>query len=411
VDSACQHFQSKHHRASSCQNARWNVRLAPGRCHRRHQQCHRRPIPARRLLCAWPRVCYKTATFSTCRCLLSPLRPSPLPTAGTHEEAAWTPIDGTWQRLHGSFTREGLSIEWHDFRLARDLDWGRSFHAGSLEICLNFAGTGTLEVAGVQSALGPDQVAIYTLAAERMRAWRSANSLHRFLTLEFAPGFLRGLLDGELPKLKAPIRRFVENGQPAAPFLEIMPLSAALLASRVQFLHPPVSGPARHTWYLGRVLEILAQTVFPAEDPAELFCQKYQRTNRERVERVRYLIERDLENPPSLKMWAEGANCSPFYLSRIFTQESGVSIPKFLRMKRMEKSAELLKTGRANVTEAALAVGYASLSAFNKAFVEHFGCCPGLYPHGRIVGRAKPAALPIAVRSRARKSERPPGDD
>lgn len=55
------------------------------------------------------------------------------------EHGAWTAIDGTWRRLHGSFADLGLSIEWHDFRLARDMDWGRSFHPGSLEVCLNFS--------------------------------------------------------------------------------------------------------------------------------------------------------------------------------------------------------------------------------------------------------------------------------
>ena len=135
------------------------------------------------------------------------------------------------------------------------------------------------------------------------------------------------------------------------------------------------------------MLEILAQTIYPDENPDELFCQRHQRGNRERVERVRYLLERDLENPPSLDMLAREVACSPSYLSRIFAQEAGASIPKFLRLKRMEKAADLLRTGRANVTEAAFAVGYASLSAFNKAFVERFGCCPGLYPHGRITGR------------------------
>ena len=303
------------------------------------------------------------------------------------ERGAWTGIDGTWRRLHGDFTEQGWSIEWHDFRLARDLDWGRSFHAGSLEICLNFSGTGTLQDGNAERELGPNQVAIYTLPDQRMRASRRADSLHRFLTLELTPRFLRERFAGEMAKLKPAIRRFVENDAGAVPYLEIKPLPASLLASRVQFVRPPVPGPALNTWYLGRVLEILSQTLFPDEDPNELFCQKFQRTNRERVERVRYLIERDLENPPSLDMLAQEVGCSSFYLSRMFVQESGVSIPKFLRLKRMEKAAELLKHGRANVTEAAITVGYASLSAFNKAFVEHFGCCPGLYPHARIPGR------------------------
>ena len=281
-----------------------------------------------------------------------------------------------------------MSIEWHDFRLARDLDWGRSFHLGSLEICLNFSGSGLLQDGDAERAIGPGQVAVYTLQDKRLQAVRRADSLHRFLTLELTPGFLRThFAAAELTKLKPEIARFIEGGSGAVPYLEVRALPASLLAARVQFVAPPVPGPARHTWYLGRVLEILAQTIYPDENPAELFCQRHQRSNRERVERVRFLIERDLENPPSLDMLAQEVGCSSFYLSRVFAQETGASIPKFLRLKRMEKAAELLRHGRANVTEAAVAVGYASLSAFNKAFVELFGCCPGLYPHGKIPGR------------------------
>ncbi len=326
------------------------------------------------------------------RTVLASLSPS-LPDATTRdqpqaERGAWKTIDGTWRRLHGNFAERGLSIEWHDFRLAHDMDWGRSFHPGSLEVCLNFAGTGTLQDGDAERTIGPGQIAIYTLPGKRLRATRHADSLHRFLTVELTPDFLRThFAPGELAKITLAIRRFVESNGEAAPYLEIRALPASLLASRVQFVEPPVSGPARNTWYLGRVLEILAQTIFPDEDPAELFCQRHQRGNRERVERVRYLVERDLENPPSLDMLAQEVGCSSYYLSRIFAQETGASIPKFLRLKRMEKAADLLRTGRANVTEAAVTVGYASLSAFNKAFLDHFGCCPGLYPHAQIQGR------------------------
>ena len=303
------------------------------------------------------------------------------------ERSAWARIKGVWKPLHGSFPRQGLSVEWHDFRVDKDMNWSRSFHPGSLEICLNFSGSGTLRDGAAVRPIGPNQGAMYTQHGERLRAIRDANSLHRFLTVELAPEFLRVQFADELALLKPAIRRFIETGHKAPPYLEILPLPASLLASRVQFVDPPVPEPARKTWYLGRVLEILAQTLFPAEDPNELFCHKHQRTNRSRIDRVRYLLERDLENPPSLEMLAEEVGCSPFYLSRIFAQEAGASIPKFLRMKRVEKAAEFLRTGKMNVTEAAVALGYSSLSAFSKAFVEHFGCCPGLYPHFKIPGR------------------------
>jgi len=69
-----------------------------------------------------------------------------------------------------------------------------------------------------------------------------------------------------------------------------------------------------------------------------------------------------------------------FYLSRIFSQEMGRGIFQYLRALRLERAADLLREGKMNVTQAALAVGYSSPSHFSTAFHEAYGCCPGLYP-------------------------------
>jgi AraC-like DNA-binding protein len=84
-------------------------------------------------------------------------------------------------------------------------------------------------------------------------------------------------------------------------------------------------------------------------------------------------------------MLGHEVGCSPFYLSRIFSREVGLTIPQYLRNLRMERAAELLRTGRYNVTEAATEVGYSSLSHFSKAFCETIGCCPVLYPAAKNV--------------------------
>ncbi len=42
---------------------------------------------------------------------------------------------------------------------------------------------------------------------------------------------------------------------------------------------------------------------------------------------------------------------------------------------------QLYKSGKYNVTEAAMAVGYSSLSHFSQSFCQTMGCCPGLYPN------------------------------
>ena len=92
------------------------------------------------------------------------------------------------------------------------------------------------------------------------------------------------------------------------------------------------------------------------------------------------ILRRDPTNPPTLEQLGREAGCSPFYLSRTFSKETGQTIPQYLRQLRLERASGLLKQGRMNVTEVALAVGYSSLSHFSQAFHQQFGCCPGLYP-------------------------------
>ena len=91
-----------------------------------------------------------------------------------------------------------------------------------------------------------------------------------------------------------------------------------------------------------------------------------------------------MENPPTLEMLAATLGCGSFHLSRTFSQHTGHTIPQYLRRVRLERAARLLREGRCNVTEAAMKVGYNSLSHFSKAFWEQFGCCPGLYGNPKL---------------------------
>lgn len=307
------------------------------------------------------------------------------------EADIWGNVSGTWRPLFGSFFDLGLSIEWHDFQVVSDIDWAPSFHEGSLEICLNFSGVGQLQLGDEQREVGAGQLALYCAQPRQLRARRLAGSIHRFITLELSRDFLQPHCAGREADLKAGVQQYLA-GDDLPPMFEIEPLSTHLLALRVSLLDPPVPPAATKTWYLAKTLEVLAHTLFRPQQDGEFFCRRHQRMNRERVERVCYLVERDLENPPSLDMLAREVGCSTFHLSRIFAESCQMSIPKYLRRKRIERAAELLRSRKMNVTEAAMAVGYASLSAFNKAFVEQMGCCPGLYPVAPILGRARRSA-------------------
>jgi AraC-like DNA-binding protein len=56
-----------------------------------------------------------------------------------------------------------------------------------------------------------------------------------------------------------------------------------------------------------------------------------------------------------------------------------MTISCYLRNVRLEHAATLLKSGTHNVTEAAMAVGYSSLSYFSRAFVKMFDTCPCVF--------------------------------
>ena len=98
------------------------------------------------------------------------------------------------------------------------------------------------------------------------------------------------------------------------------------------------------------------------------------------MDRVVAVLRRNLAEPPTLEEIGREVGCSPFHLSRTFSRETGMTIPQYLRKLRMERAAELLKSGKCNVTEAAMEVGYSSLSHFSQAFCQTMGCCPALYP-------------------------------
>lgn len=169
-------------------------------------------------------------------------------------------------------------------------------------------------------------------------------------------------------------------------------LTAQQLQTIATLRQPPVHAAAQTIWYQCKALELAVTFLMKPEE--ELFCTRQQRMAQERVEQVKMLLQQNLVEPPSLEELGRKIGCSHFYLSRIFSTHTGQTITQHLRQLRMEKAARLLQSGEYNVTEAALEVGYSSLSHFSTAFHETFGCCPGLYPVATVTQKSVPGPSP-----------------
>jgi AraC-like DNA-binding protein len=289
--------------------------------------------------------------------------------------ASWR--DG-WRQLYGDFDRLGLSVEWHDLRPNEQLNWGETFRPHSVEFCLNLEGRGVVGTRG-RNDYTSGSSGYYSLGDEPLPASRRAGERHQFVTLEFSRAHLRQQLADCESDLDPQLRRAVFGAGRAnvisAP-CAMAPEQRTVVSTLCQ---PPVPRAAQSLWYQSKALELMSHFLFAPKDP-ELFCMRQKRVARDRVARTKELLARDLANPPSLELLGQEVGCSPFYLSRIFSREVGLTIPQYLRKVRMERAAELLRSGRYNVTEAATEVGYSSLSHFSKAFCETIGCCPVLYP-------------------------------
>jgi len=296
------------------------------------------------------------------------------------ESPAWRTVGDGWRPLHDSMQGAGLSFEWHDFETSENLDWGKSFHPGCVEMCLNLAGNGRVSSQSQEITFTPLTAGFYRNHEPPLQATRQPHQRHQFLTVEMSCEFLRRHLLDFRPALHPLVREAVAGPAGSSALSPPTRLTTRLHQILVSLREAPVLASAQQLWYQAKALELAAELFFLAPGGQELFCHRQQRLAAERVEKVIALLRKDLSNPPSLQDIGRAAGCSIFHLSRTFSAATGLTIPQYLRQLRMERAADLLRSGKFNVTEASMEVGYSSLSHFSQAFHETFGCCPGLYP-------------------------------
>ena len=128
----------------------------------------------------------------------------------TAERGAWRGVAPGWRQLYGDFDRQGVSVEWHDFRTEHSFDWGRSFHPRSLEFCLNLEGRGAVGAPGqARSDYLPGNSGYYAIADDPLAASRRAHDHHQFVTLEFSREHLQKQFVQNEADLEPEIRRVI----------------------------------------------------------------------------------------------------------------------------------------------------------------------------------------------------------
>ena len=94
------------------------------------------------------------------------------------------------------------------------------------------------------------------------------------------------------------------------------------------------------------------------------------------VKRAKNYIHMQYSKPIRLEQVASEISVSPFHLSRVFKQSTGVGFLEYLNRTRIEHAKELLRKHELRVAEVAYMVGFQSLAPFNKAFRQFVGMVP-----------------------------------
>lgn len=90
-------------------------------------------------------------------------------------------------------------------------------------------------------------------------------------------------------------------------------------------------------------------------------------------------IQKNLEQPLSINIVASKSGYSPWHLQRLFKQQTGDSLAKYIRKERLQNAAgELISTSR-SIADIACQYQFDSHQSFSRAFKKMFSMTPTTY--------------------------------
>ncbi len=259
---------------------------------------------------------------------------------------------------------------------------------------LQWPGAGTWRDVAANSLLW------FNTSQVRPDGWQHSPALaHEALMLVYPVAWVHETLASLKQEMAPDFQGLLLGPQPAHPLIT-RPLEAEDRAWSRSLMAPTLCAGARQLLEGSRMSEFFFRKVLTEARGEELFCTRTRRLALERVGKVRAALLENLEEPPGLNELARLCACNPQYLSRTFSETAGTTISLYLRRLRIERAAELLRSGRMNASEAALEVGYRSLSHFSQAFRQEKGHTPSEWVRG---GAVQPTARRAALATNARQ--------
>ncbi len=176
--------------------------------------------------------------------------------------------------------------------------------------------------------------------------------------------------------------RGTDLGRKCLVYKIVSSITADMKVALHQILMCPFMGKTKGLFLESKVLELISHVRFSVDRSPE--CSRSSAVNltadgNEKMWQAKSFLDENLESPPSILELARHVGVNEFLLKNGFRQVHGITPHRYVAEQRLERARLFLWKRQMNVTEAAFAVGYSSLSHFAKIFRARFGVNPHEY--------------------------------
>ncbi|WP_276168515.1 helix-turn-helix transcriptional regulator [Zobellia alginiliquefaciens] len=157
----------------------------------------------------------------------------------------------------------------------------------------------------------------------------------------------------------------------------VSPAIAVILSQMMNYnLHPSI----KELYIKGKVYELISLYFNKSDDADVEQCPfLVDEDNVRRIRKAKEIVISRMAEPPTLTELSEEIGLSLKKLKEGFKQIYGDSVFSFLFDYKMEYARKMLETGKHNVNEVGLRVGYSTASHFISAFKKKYGTTPKKY--------------------------------
>jgi AraC-like DNA-binding protein len=177
--------------------------------------------------------------------------------------------------------------------------------------------------------------------------------------------------------------RLLHMDRAAEPLCLTTQSSPQIQAIIQQLFACPYQGELRRLFVESKALELmflrLSEQVVEPRRPSDNLTT----ADRDKVFHARRILLASIDQPPGLQTLARHVGMSETKLKQSFKQVFGQPVFEYLRRHRLAVAYDMLINREWNVSEAAIQVGYSSLSHFSQVFRNHFGVSPSEVAQGK----------------------------